>query len=341
MKPKNIKVKDDEISISFFDKGEEIIKDKIVEDFDKRQEAEKEDIKKTDTLTNDIKDREEVNEKILSSQKVFKQSTNRNYENSQNKIKNKIEEYNQYLVFATSILTIMALGWTIFYSFINNEYQNNRAKIFSIPKNYFEVNLYENIIIWIYILIPPLLFISYRNIDKIKKFFYFFNVFMESFFTIINMALWSDKLNLFFSRYSIYNKNQELFMWIFLIILIIIIIVTNFMLTKERKNKEINYFTCLGYLYSNSRNLKKKNREKWKNFIFILLYIGMLGLVYCGRGKTYERVIIEGQGISSEKIKIIIGEHKGIYAIATATMTDNGKIVIFETDNVELKKIEV
>ena len=48
MKPKNIKVKD----------------------FDKKQEDKKEDInKKIDTLTDDIKDREEVKEKTLLPQK--------------------------------------------------------------------------------------------------------------------------------------------------------------------------------------------------------------------------------------------------------------------------------
>ena len=71
MKPKNIKVKDNEINISFFDKSEEIIKDEIVEDFDKKQEDKKEDInKKIDTLTDDIKDREEVKEKTLLPQKI-------------------------------------------------------------------------------------------------------------------------------------------------------------------------------------------------------------------------------------------------------------------------------
>ena len=64
MKPKNIKVKD----------------------FDKKQEDKKEDInKKIDTLTDDIKDREEVKEKTLLPQK----NINRNYKNAKNKLKNK------------------------------------------------------------------------------------------------------------------------------------------------------------------------------------------------------------------------------------------------------------
>ena len=58
MKPKNIKVKD----------------------FDKKQEDKKEDInKKIDTLTDDIKDREEVKEKTLPPQK----NINRNYKKRQ------------------------------------------------------------------------------------------------------------------------------------------------------------------------------------------------------------------------------------------------------------------
>ena len=171
MRTKNIKVKDNEINISFFDKGEEIIKDEIVEDFDKKQEDKKEDInKKIDTLTDDIKDREEVKEKALLPQK----NINRNYKNTKNKLKNKIEEYNTYLGFIVNILTIMTLGWIIFYSFMNNEYQNNRAKIFSMPKNFFKINLYENIMIWLFILIPPLLYMSYRKVKGIKIPFYFF-----------------------------------------------------------------------------------------------------------------------------------------------------------------------
>ena len=140
----------------------------------KKLEEEKLD-KKQKTSRGNIKDREEVNKKILSSQKVFNQSINsinKNYENSQNKIKNKIEEYNLYLVFTASILTIMTLGWTIFYSVINNEYQNNRSKIFSMPKNFFKINLYENIMIWLYILIPPLLYIFYKKVKGIKIPFY-------------------------------------------------------------------------------------------------------------------------------------------------------------------------
>ena len=147
MKPKNIKVKD----------------------FDKKQEDKKEDInKKIDTLTDDIKDREEVKEKTLLPQK----NINRNYKNAKNKLKNKIEEYNTYLSFIVNILTIMTLGWTIFYSFMNNEYQNNRAKIFSMPKNFFKINLYENIMIWLFILIPPLLYTSYRKVKGVKIPFY-------------------------------------------------------------------------------------------------------------------------------------------------------------------------
>ncbi|WP_339015194.1 hypothetical protein LDK28_10010 [Fusobacterium animalis] len=103
MKPKNIKVKDNEINISFFDKSDEIIKDEIVGDFDKKQEDKKEDInKKIDILIDDIKNREEVKEKILPPQK----NINRNYKNAKNKLKNKIEEYNAYLGFIVNILTI-------------------------------------------------------------------------------------------------------------------------------------------------------------------------------------------------------------------------------------------
>ena len=286
MKPKNIKVKDNEINISFFDKSEEIIKDEIVEDFDKKSEEKKDNTdKKIDALSND-----KVKEKALSSQKIFRQNINKSYKNSQNKIKNKIEEYNLYLVFAASILTIMTLGWAIFYSFINNEYQNNRSKIFSMPKNFF------------------------------------------------NMALWSDKLDSFFSKCSLYQEKPELFMYIFLLFFIIFLIVINLIVLKERKDKEINYSACLGYLYSSSKNLKKKNREGWKNSIFIILYVGILGLAYYGRAKPYESVVVEGQEVNGEKIKVIIGEYEGVYAIATAT--DDGKVIIFEKDSVELKKIE-
>lgn len=49
---------------------------------------------------------------------------------------------------------------------MNNEYKNNRAKIFSIPN--------ENIMIWLFILIPPLLYMSYRKVKGIKIPFYFF-----------------------------------------------------------------------------------------------------------------------------------------------------------------------
>ena len=62
----------------------------------------------------------------------------------------------------------------VFYSFMNNEYKNNRAKIFSIPKNFFKINLYENTMIWLFILIPPLLYMSYRKVKGIKIPFYFF-----------------------------------------------------------------------------------------------------------------------------------------------------------------------
>ncbi|WP_373082140.1 hypothetical protein [Fusobacterium animalis] len=334
MKPKNIKVKDNEINISFFDKSEEIIKDEIVEDFDKKSEEKKDNTdKKIDALSND-----KVKEKALSSQKIFRQNINKSYKNSQNKIKNKIEEYNLYLVFAASILTIMTLGWAIFYSFINNEYQNNRSKIFSMPKNFFKINLYENIMIWLFILIPPLLYVSYKKVKGIKIPFYFFNVFMEVLFIIVNMALWSDKLDSFFSKCSLYQEKPELFMYIFLLFFIIFLIVINLIVLKERKDKEINYSACLGYLYSSSKNLKKKNREGWKNSIFIILYVGILGLAYYGRAKPYESVVVEGQEVNGEKIKVIIGEYEGVYAIATAT--DDGKVIIFEKDSVELKKIE-
>ena len=330
MKPKNIKVKDNEINISLFVKSEEIIKDEIVEDFDKKSEEKKDNTdKKIDALTND-----KVKEKALSSQK----NINKNYKNAKNKLKNKIEEYNTYLGFIVNILTIITLGWTIFYSFMNNEYQNNRAKFFSMPKNFFKINLYENIMIWLFILIPPLLYMSYKKVKKIKIPFYFFNVFMELLLTIVNMALWSDKLDLFFSKYSLYQEKPELFMYIFLLFFIIFLIVINLIVLKERKDKKINYSTCLGYLYSSSKNLKKKNREGWKNSIFIILYVGILGLAYYGRSKPYECVVVEGQEINSKKIKVIIGEHEGIYAIATAT--NDGKVIIFEKDSVELKKIE-
>ena len=232
----------------------------------------------------------------------------------------------------------MTLGWAIFYSFINNEYQNNRSKIFSMPKNFFKINLYENIMIWLFILIPPLLYVSYKKVKGIKIPFYFFNVFMEVLFTIVNMALWSDKLDSFFSKYSLYNEKPELFMYIFLLFFIIFFIVINLIVLKERKDKEINYSACLGYLYSNSKNLKKRNKERRKNVIFIALYVGILGLAYYGRAKPYESVLVESQEINSKKIKIIIGEHEGIYAIATAT--DDGKVIIFKKDSVELKKIE-
>ena len=330
MKPKNIKVKDNEINISLFVKSEEIIKDEIVEDFDKKSEEKKDNTdKKIDALTND-----KVKEKALSSQK----NINKNYKNAKNKLKNKIEEYNTYLGFIVNILTIITLGWTIFYSFMNNEYQNNRAKFFSMPKNFFKINLYENIMIWLFILIPPLLYMSYKKVKKIKIPFYFFNVFMELLLTIVNMALWSDKLDLFFSKYSLYQEKPELFMYIFLLFFIIFLIVINLIVLKERKDKKINYSACLGYLYSSSKNLKKKNREGWKNSIFIILYVGILGLAYYGRAKPYECVVVEGQEINSKKIKVIIGEHEGIYAIATAT--NDGKVIIFEKDSVELKKIE-
>jgi len=313
MKPKNIKVKD----------------------FDKKQEDKKEDInKKIDTLTDDIKDREEVKEKTLLPQK----NINRNYKNAKNKLKNKIEEYNTYLSFIVNILTIMTLGWTIFYSFMNNEYQNNRAKIFSMPKNFFKINLYENIMIWLFILIPPLLYTSYRKVKGVKIPFYFFYVFMELLFTIINMVLWSDKLDSFFSKYSLYNEKPELFMYIFLLFFTIFFIVINLIVLRERKSKEINYSTCLGYLYSNSKSLKKRNKERWKFSIFITLYVGILGLAYYGRAKPYESVVVEGQEVSGKKIKVIIGEYEGIYAIATAT--DDGKVIILEKENVEFKKIE-
>ncbi len=171
MKSKNIKVKDNEINISFFDKSDEIIKDEIVGDFDKKQEDKKEDInKKIDILTDDIKNREEVKEKILLPQK----NINRNYKNAKNKLKNKIEEYNAYLGFIVNILTINDIKMDNFYSFMNNEYKNNRAKIFSIPKNFFKINLYENTMIWLFILIPPLLYMSYRKVKGIKIPFYFF-----------------------------------------------------------------------------------------------------------------------------------------------------------------------
>lgn len=232
----------------------------------------------------------------------------------------------------------MTLGWAIFYSFINNEYQNNRSKIFSMPKNFFKINLYENIMIWLFILIPPLLYVSYKKVKGIKIPFYFFNVFMEVLFTIVNMALWSDKLDSFFSKYSLYNEKPELFMYIFLLFFTIFFIVINLIVLKERKDKEINYSACLGYLYSNSKSLKKRNKERWKISIFITLYMGILGLAYYGRAKPYESVLVESQEINSKKIKVIIGEHEGIYAIATAT--DDGKVIIFEKDSVELKKIE-
>ena len=334
MRTKNIKVKDNEINISFFDKSEEIIKDEIVEDFDKKSEEKKDNTnKKIGALTND-----KIKEKALSSQKIFKQNINKSYKKNQNKLKNKIEECNIYLVFAVSILTIITLVWTIFYSFINNEYQNNRAKIFSMPKNFFKINLYENIMIWLFILIPPLLYMSYKKVKGIKIPFYFFNVLMELLFTIVNMVLWSDKLDSFFSKCSLYNEKPELFMYRFLLFFTIFFIVINLIVLKERKNKEINYSACLGYLYSNSKNLKKRNKERWKNVIFIVLYVGILGLAYYGRAKPYESVLVESQEINSKKIKIIIGEHEGIYAIATAT--DDGKVIIFEKDSVELKKIE-
>ena len=204
MRTKNIKVKDNEINISFFDKSEEIIKDEIVEDFDKKSEEKKDNTnKKIGALTND-----KIKEKALSSQKIFKQNINKSYKNNQNKLKNKIEECNIYLVFAVSILTIITLVWTIFYSFINNEYQNNRAKIFSMPKNFFKINLYENIMIWLFILIPPLLYMSYKKVKGIKIPFYFFNVLMELLFTIVNMVLWSDKLDSYKS-YSFKRKKKQ------------------------------------------------------------------------------------------------------------------------------------
>ncbi|QQB74592.1 hypothetical protein I6H56_03810 [Fusobacterium canifelinum] len=335
MRKKYIKIKNVKNEIAFFnndkERGKKISK---FQEMDKKEDTNK----KTDTLTNNIKNREKVDEKILSSQKVFKQNINRKYENSQNKIKNKIEENNLYLVFVASILTIITLGWTIFYSFINNEYQNNRAKIFSMPKNFFKINLYENIMIWSFILIPPLLYMSYKKVKGIKIPFYFFNVFMELLFTIVNMALWSDKLDSFFSKYSLYNEKPELFTYIFLLFFAIFFIVINLIVLKEKKDKEINYSACLGYLYSSSKNLKKRNKERWKIYIFIILYVGILGLAYYGRAKPYESVVVEEQEVNGEKIKVIIGEYEGIYAIATAT--DDGKVIIFEKDSVELKKIE-
>ena len=59
---------------------------------------------------------------------------------------------------------------------------------------------------------------------------------------------------------------------------------------------------------------------------------------YYGRAKPYESVVVEGQEVSGKKIKVIIGEYEGIYAIATAT--DDGKVIILEKENVEFKKIE-
>ena len=161
---------------------------------------------------------------------------------------------------------------------------------------------------------------------------------MELLFTIVNMVLWSDKLDSFFSKYSLYNEKPELFMYIFLLFFTIFFIVINLIVLRERKSKEINYSTCLGYLYSSSKNLKKRNKERWKFSIFITLYVGILGLAYYGRAKPYESVVVEGQEVSGKKIKVIIGEYEGIYAIATAT--DDGKVIILEKENVEFKKIE-
>ncbi len=129
-------------------------------------------------------------------------------------------------------------------------------------------------------------------------------------------------------------KNQ----YIFLLFFTIFFIVINLIVLRERKSKEINYSTCLGYLYSSSKNLKKRNKERWKISIFITLYVKILGLAYYGRAKPYKSVVVEGQEINGEKIKAIIGEHEGVYAIATAI--DDGKVIIFEAENVELKKIE-
>ena len=126
-------------------------------------------------------------------------------------------------------------------------------------------------------------------------------------------------------------KNQ----YIFLLFFTIFFIVINLIVLRERKSKEINYSTCLGYLYSSSKNLKKRNKERWN---FITLYVKILGLAYYGRAKPYKSVVVEGQEINGEKIKAIIGEHEGVYAIATAI--DDGRVIIFETENVELKKIE-
>lgn len=127
-------------------------------------------------------------------------------------------------------------------------------------------------------------------------------------------------------------KNQYIFSLFFTIFFIVI----NLIVLRERKSKEINYSTCLGYLYSSSKNLKKRNKERWKISIFITLYVKILGLAYYGRAKPYKSVGVEGQEINGEKIKAIIGEHEGVYTIATAI--DDGKVIIFEAENAELKK---
>ena len=284
MRKKYIKIKNVKIEIAFFYNEEERCK-KIsgFQEIDKKEE-----------------------EKLDKKQKTSRGNINVPEPNDE-KVRGTIEKINVYLSFFVYLLTLITTGGMIFYFFANNEYQIRMAQLFSLPKNFFSIDIYEGILIWI-LLVPLFLYIFNIKVKKLKVPFYLYFLTVEILFLIFNMLFWSDKLDIFFKKCPFYSSHPETFVYTFLLALIVVLFVIN----------------SLVFITS----------KKINSIILITLYIIMFGLACWGKGKGYQ-VVTE-----NKNIEVVIGYCDGRYAIVPASISEDGKTIILEKDSVELKKIE-
>lgn len=223
-------------------------------------------------------------------------------------------DYFKIIEISASLTGLLAFAYGVIFYILNNIYQQDRAKYFSIPINFFSSNIMEYTYI-IGILSVPLIWIFYflKNLsDEEGKMISCIEIaLLEVLYFIIGMNLWNWKLDSFFSNYQYYKENPIKFVNILIILGILAIIAINLLLFIKLKSKFSIVIAAIIYIF----------------FLMILMY---------GKRDIYFEVFLRSE--ESNRRYFVIGNSEGNYAIATAEVKKD--CIIFSNEAVKIVKIE-
>lgn len=223
----------------------------------------------------------------------------------------------------STILTIISSSSVIFYFIFNANYKVEKKLFYSLPKQFFNIDLSEYLLLSLLIGTPIFYFgLMLANYKKYKNLEYKISAYivlvsMEVLYVVLNMGLWAKELDEIFMDWSFYKSDRGLFVFLFIIVVTIFFLAINstVFLKANYRNKFLNFlgksaFALIGLSYT-----------------IVSFY------VFLGKKDSYDIINILKENY------VIVGYHDGEYAVATYEIDEEkNQIKIFNDDVRKVKK---